>query len=74
MIMMPQVICPLLRSDQTAAFLLAGANSDMYVDGDLGRADADDAETVDEAADDQHVDVLGRTDDDGADDPVDASI
>lgn len=39
----------------------------------MSGADAD-AETVDEAANDQHADVLGCTDNDGADDPADDSV
>ena len=62
---------PLLSPDQTASLAWWSQFRDVYRD--LGRADAD-AETVYEAADDQHSDVLGGTDDDGADDPVDFLI
>ena len=62
---------PLLGADQTTSLARWSQLGDVH--GDLGRADAD-TDTVDEAADDQHADVLGCTNDDGADDPVDMSI
>lgn len=61
--------CPLLSANETTS--LAWRSQFGYVYGDLGRADAD-AETVYKAADDQHADILGRGNDDRADDPVDA--
>ena len=63
--------CPLLSPHQTAPFAWWGQFGDVHRD--LGRADAD-TETVDEAADYQHANVLGCTNDDGANDPVDASV
>lgn len=57
---------PLLGTDETATFGWGRKLGD--VDGDLGGADTD-AETIDEAADYQHADILGGADDDGTDDP-----
>lgn len=57
---------PLLGADQTAAL---GGRCDLRdIDGDLGGADAD-GDAVDDAANDEHGDVLGGTDQDGPDAP-----
>lgn len=57
---------PLLRADDTPTLRRRSELSD--IDRDLGRADTN-RETVDEAACNQHADVLRCTGDDGADDP-----
>jgi hypothetical protein len=60
----------LLRADHTST--LTGGSQLGDVDGDLSRTDTD-RETVDEATDDEHTDVLGSADEDGTDDPDDAT-
>ena len=57
---------PLLRAYYTPSLGRRRKLSD--INGDLGGADAD-GETVDEATDDEHTDVLGSTRDDGTYDP-----
>ena len=57
---------PLLHADKTASFRRRGDLGD--VDGDLSGADTD-GEAVDYAANDQHRDVLGSTDENATNDP-----
>jgi hypothetical protein len=61
---------PLLRPNDTAT--LTGRCQFGDVNGDLGGANTH-GQAVDESTNDEHGDVLGRTDEDGADTPDDGT-
>ena len=66
----PPSDCPLLSTDNATTLGRGGQFSD--IDGNLGRADSD-RNAVDEAADDEHGNVLGSARDDGTYDPDDGA-